>query len=316
MKVSIVVPVYRVEKYIEQCAVSLFEQTYDDLEFVFVDDCSPDHSREILQQVADSYPQRKEQVKIIRLPQNGGSGNARRVGVEQSTGEYISFVDSDDVAGKNMIELFVKKAKETHADVIDGAYAYLTDQGIGDTIPPSSDKQQTYLRKLLLQYIVSHQIWARIIRRQFMMDQKIFFQPGVNQGEDYSITPRLLLKARWTTIPDIIYYYRIDRVGTFTNHLLPHHAVSYIKANGIVSEFFKQHDTTNTYTTALQIGLLHAYSIGAHFDISYQDLQTYCPFSPKGLYFRCFLWLTKKKCPWKFLRFLYLAAKRTYRIFL
>jgi hypothetical protein len=105
-------------------------------------------------------------------------------------------------------------------------------------------------------------------------------------------------------------------VGTFTNHLLPHHAVSYIKANGIVSEFFKQHDTTNTYTTALQIGLLHAYSIGAHFDISYQDLQTYCPFSPKGLYFRCFLWLTKKKCPWKFLRFLYLAAKRTYRIFL
>ena len=90
VKVSVCIPVYGVEKYIERCARSLFEQTMrNGVEFVFVNDCTPDKSIEILEHVLAKYPHRKEQTKIINLPENGGVGRARRIAIENCTGEYI-----------------------------------------------------------------------------------------------------------------------------------------------------------------------------------------------------------------------------------
>ena len=77
-KVSVIVPVFGVEKYIERCARSLFEQTLDDMEFIFVDDCTPDCSIEILKDVLSSYPQRQVQTRIYRMPCNSGLHNVRK----------------------------------------------------------------------------------------------------------------------------------------------------------------------------------------------------------------------------------------------
>ena len=86
-KVSVIVPVYGVEKYIERCARSLFEQTLDDIEYIFVDDCSPDRSIEILNQVIGEYPGRKDQVQIIHHASNQGLALARQTGLKAATGE-------------------------------------------------------------------------------------------------------------------------------------------------------------------------------------------------------------------------------------
>ena len=153
MKVSVLVPVYGVEKYIERCAVSLFEQTYENLEYIFVDDCSPDNSIEILENVLERYPHRKEQTTIIQLEENGGLGNARKVSFKKATGEYVTFVDSDDFVSERMIELLVSKAQETGADITDGAYSYYTDGGVEEQVLPSQDSQPVYLKKLLLQIL-------------------------------------------------------------------------------------------------------------------------------------------------------------------
>ena len=185
MKVSVLVPVYGVEKYIERCAVSLFEQTYENLEYIFVDDCSPDNSIEILENVLERYPHRKEQTTIIRLEENGGLGNARKVSFEKATGKYVTFVDSDDFVSERMIELLVSKAQETGADITDGAYSYYTDGGVEEQVLPSQDSQPVYLKKLLLQHVVTNQIWARLISRNFLVDQQLFYQSGINMGEDY-----------------------------------------------------------------------------------------------------------------------------------
>lgn len=95
-KVSVIIPVYGVEKYIARCARSLFGQTLQNIEYIFINDCTPDNSIKLLCEVLEQYPQRKEQVQIINLPYNMGAAKAREVGIKAAKGEYIIHCDSDD----------------------------------------------------------------------------------------------------------------------------------------------------------------------------------------------------------------------------
>ena len=117
-KVSVIVPVYGVEKYIDRCARSLFEQTLDDIEYLFIDDCTPDRSIDILQQVLDEYPQRKPQVVIHRMEKNSGQAAVRKWGMQNATGEYVIHCDSDDWVDTDMYRAMYEKAKEEEADVV------------------------------------------------------------------------------------------------------------------------------------------------------------------------------------------------------
>ncbi len=96
IKVSVIIPVYNVEKYIEHCARSLMEQTLMDIEYIFVDDCTPDHSMEILQRVLTDYPERLESIRIIHHTQNSGLATVRNTGLQSAQGEYIKHCDRAD----------------------------------------------------------------------------------------------------------------------------------------------------------------------------------------------------------------------------
>ena len=120
--VSILVPVYGVEKYIERCARSIFEQTYHNLDIVFVDDCTPDKSIEILKRVLDDYPERKEQTRIIRHAHNRGLSAARNTGMDAAKGDYIYFVDSDDYITSDCIETLVASMHTGHWDMVTADY--------------------------------------------------------------------------------------------------------------------------------------------------------------------------------------------------
>ena len=110
MKVSILVPVYGVEKYIEKCAVSLFEQSYEDIEYIFVNDCTPDRSIEVLRATIARYPQRQKQVVIIDHDVNRGLGAARHTATEwAATGELVMHVDSDDYLMPHAVVASVRK---------------------------------------------------------------------------------------------------------------------------------------------------------------------------------------------------------------
>ena len=103
-KISVIIPVYNVEKYIERCVRSLFEQTLGEIEYIFVDDCTPDGSIAILRRIIEDYPERKPFVSIISHEQNKGLAIARRTGVNAACGEYVAFCDSDDWVDTNMYE--------------------------------------------------------------------------------------------------------------------------------------------------------------------------------------------------------------------
>ena len=111
---SIVMPVYRVEKVLTAAVEDVLNQTFADFELILVDDCSPDCSGKICDQLA----QRDNRIKVIHLPQNGGASNARNQGIQIAQGEYILFLDGDDKFDKDMLERTVIVAKETRADAV------------------------------------------------------------------------------------------------------------------------------------------------------------------------------------------------------
>lgn len=126
-KVSVVVPVYGVEKHIEKCVESLFEQSLDDVEFIFVNDCTSDSSMDVLKAVIEKYPTRKECVKCIDLETNRGQAFAFKVGIMHASGEYLIKCDSDDTIHPDMYKMMYEQAKKDELDMVvcDMALVYL-----------------------------------------------------------------------------------------------------------------------------------------------------------------------------------------------
>lgn len=127
--VSIIVPIYNVEDYIERCLVSLFEQDFDNIEYIFVNDSSPDKSVEILEKTIEKYSHRKPHCKIITHQQNQGSGFARNTGLKNASGEYVLQVDPDDWIKLDTVSTIYKKAKDDNADIVCFSYVYVYKYG-------------------------------------------------------------------------------------------------------------------------------------------------------------------------------------------
>ena len=176
--ISVVIPIYRVEAFIERCARSLMEQTMDDVEYIFVDDCSPDGSIDILNHVVAEYPQRK--VQIIRHEVNHGLPAARNTGLAVTTGEYIFHCDSDDYMECDALEKMYNKAVETDADIVYSDW-YLD----RPSLTPTVEGRTRYMRcpdytssstgglqgaeealRGLLHGTMKYNVWNKLVRRE------------------------------------------------------------------------------------------------------------------------------------------------------
>lgn len=115
-KVSVVIPIYNVEKYLRQCLDSVVNQTLKDIEIICINDGSTDNSLDILEE----YAQDDDRIKIVNLKENMGVSNARNKGIEHASGEYIGFVDPDDYIDTDFYGKLYKKASETNADIVKG----------------------------------------------------------------------------------------------------------------------------------------------------------------------------------------------------
>lgn len=164
-KVSIIVPVYRVEKYIERCARSLFEQTMEDIEYLFIDDCTPDKSIEVLNRVLEEYPHRKKRVVIHRMEKNSGQAAVRKWGMLNATGDYVIHCDSDDWVDVTMYEKMYNKAIEEDADMV--VCDYYRSDGVThseDTGFISTEKEQ-FIREMLYMR-TSWAVWNKMVKRE------------------------------------------------------------------------------------------------------------------------------------------------------
>ena len=310
--VSVIVPIYGVERFIGACAESLFGQTYSDLEFVFVDDCSPDASVAVLEDVLARYPERQSQTHIIHNVENRGLGAARSVGLAAATGDFVIHADSDDVLTTDAVEKLVKAQLESGADIVDAAYCrLLPDGGVGETFPPFHGTKETMMRLMLVQNTITHHLVARLIRRSLHTENNVYPIPGINMAEDYCVMPRLLFFATRTYIDDVIYLYRVNDTGTFASWLNERHIGSYLSANRVVGEFLLEHDTAHAYTYVYELGMLNP----IHRALGITDIDTiyhWCPYRPTLLLFRFCRAFLCHRATRSLLRATYLVLKGLY----
>ena len=207
--VSILVPVFKAEKCFERCLRSLFEQTYAELEFVFVDDHSPDGSIEVLMSVASEYPERQPHIKLIRSKTNRGVAASRTIALENASGEFICFVDADDWLELNAIEAMVEKQQSERADIIYGKALMHTSDGFSElTEDIYKDKHEMMLCYSRFTGGYTMVLWRRLIRRSLFVDHGIRGIEGLNYAEDKYILTQIGYYSSFVSYLDrIVYHY-------------------------------------------------------------------------------------------------------------
>lgn len=185
-KVSVIIPVYGVGKYIERCARSLFEQTMDDIEYVFVDDCSPDHSISVLKSIMEEYPSRKNQVSILRHDTNRGIPAARKTGLSHATGDYIIYCDSDDWVDVTMYEKMWRKAVSGNYDMVICGYRETDENGETLLFENFKNIHEKESNRLLIADKIPNYLWNKLIKRDLfhLIDE----WPADDMHEDYAIS--------------------------------------------------------------------------------------------------------------------------------
>lgn len=207
IKVSILVPVYSAEKYISRCARSLFGQTYDNIEFVFVNDCTPDSSIEILKSVLKDYPKRQSQTKIINHDKNRGVAAARNTLLDNATGDYILWVDADDFIEYDTVQRLVKEIESSDIDILCFKSVKHSQKGI----KIYSWEKEKNLSEFLLhvqQKTANTALWGRLIKRSLFTENKINFIEGINIGEDLLVLFKLIFFAKKIVTCDDVLYHR------------------------------------------------------------------------------------------------------------
>lgn len=243
--ISVIVPVYGVEKYIERCARSLFEQTMQEgIEYLFVDDCSPDRSIEILEKVLAEYPHRERQTTILRLTENQGSAKARDMGMAIAKGEYIAYCDSDDRVDRDAYRMIIEKALAEDLDMV--VFNYKTQSG----------PNQEYSRRIknivsintdnVFEFLLSAQIAESLCNKTIKRDiyKKIQLFPASNIGEDFVITTQLCYYCnKIGYMNNVLYYYYYNNESQShkpTESLAIKRSGDYRKNIDIVIEFLKE----------------------------------------------------------------------------
>lgn len=207
IKVSVCVPIYGVEKYINRCLKSLFGQTYSNIEYVFVNDCTPDRSMEILHQCIKEYPTREKDVRIISHNKNRGLSAVRNTAIECCTGDFLMWVDPDDYIELDAIRLAVEKQIEENSDIVSfNAKVYY--QNYQELWKHPSYSTPKDMARMIIARCAPVIVWGRLIRTSLYKTHHIQAEEGVNMSEDYQVIPVLAFYAEKVSVLDkVLYHY-------------------------------------------------------------------------------------------------------------
>lgn len=205
-KVSVIIPIFRVEKFIERCAFSLFEQTLDSIEYIFVDDTTPDKSIEILTDVLERYPQRKPQVTILRHDVNKGLPAARNSGLSVAGGEYVFHCDSDDYLESNALEQMLNVAEKTDSDIVWCDYYLSFSMNERIMVQPNYSNSQEAI-KGMLSGTMKYNVWNKLAKRRLYVNNSISFPAGHSMGEDMTMIKLFAHAKKVAYINAPLYHY-------------------------------------------------------------------------------------------------------------
>lgn len=246
IKLSIIVPVYNVEKYLDRCLDSLVHQTLENIEIIVVNDGSPDNSQKIIDKYANKFSNVKPYIK-----RNGGISDARNFGIKHANGEYIAFVDSDDYVDKTMFEKMYNKAKENSFDIVECNLQMVDDDGklIRYVIPAL--KEDIYYTNDLKKYMINMytSVWNKIYKKT-LFDNEVRFKRNV-WFEDVEFLYKIIPYVKTIGFVHENLYYYVQREGSITK-TFDDRLYCYIDNwNGIV-EFYKEKGLYDNYYSEIE----------------------------------------------------------------
>lgn len=206
IKISVIIPVYNVERFIAVCATSLFSQTMKGVEYIFVDDASPDNSISILQNILEKYPERLKNVQILTHKQNRGLPAARNSGMAVASGEYIFHCDSDDYVEPTMLELLYTKALKQNADIVWCDF-WLTLKNSERLMKQPSYGTSLEATKAMLSGAMKFNVWNKLVRRRLYEKNHISFPDGYDMGEDMTMIMLFAEAKNVAHVPIALYHY-------------------------------------------------------------------------------------------------------------
>lgn len=218
-KISVIIPCYNVENYLQRCFDSLKNQTIgiDQMELIFVDDCSKDNTLDILKSFEQQYP---EDIILIPFSENVGQGAARNVALEYASAAYIGYVDSDDAIEYNMFEKMLSVIEETDCDFVQCRWDRIDENGSLSMTKPfdypgyynmsDADERKRFLSKNLR--VIS--ACDKLYKRDFLLENHILFPSGFIR-EDIAFCYQVYMKSKsMYCMNDVLYHYYINPKGT------------------------------------------------------------------------------------------------------
>ena len=252
-KVSVIIPVYNTEKYLARCIDSVVSQSFDDIEIICINDASTDNSLEVLKM----YAKFDNRINIINKQINGGLSVARNIGCSIAKGEYLMFVDSDDLISTNAVEILYNNAVQNNSDVV--LFAFV--KGSSDILPKSivgvpecqnlgSFNANTLPANILK--LIPLTTWCKFYKTQFLKDNSISFYEGIIY-EDVPFWAEVFTRAKSIIyVNEPLYFYRENRDGQITKDCGTK-LFDIIKCYELVKNIYKENNYYDKYKCVLQM---------------------------------------------------------------
>ena len=207
-KISVVVPVYKVERYLPECIDSILAQSFTDFELILVDDGSPDNCGAM----CDAYAEKDSRVRVIHK-ENGGLSDARNKGIDQAKGQYITFIDSDDYIDTSYLQYLYESALDTGADIVHANHTSSADKMGGNGADRHNvvfkikqfDRREA-IKDFMLYHTQYANVWAKIYKVELF--DGVRFPVGKLTEDEYTTYKLILKSQKVICLPKIIYYYR------------------------------------------------------------------------------------------------------------
>lgn len=217
-RVTVIIPVFKVGSFIEKCARSLFEQTLGQIEYVFVDDCSPDKSVEILENALQDYPHLKDDVRIIRHQTNKGLPSARNTGLVHAHGTYIFHCDGDDWVEPTMIADMVQVMEEKNVDIVYADFFLTFHQNERYMKQPEYRDVNSCIQGML-NGAMKYNVWNKLVRHRLYLEYDVRFPDGKGMGEDMTMVKLFCHANSIAHIPKAYYHYMQTNTYAFTKQM-------------------------------------------------------------------------------------------------
>lgn len=249
--VSIIIPMYNVEQYIERCLNSVISQDFTDYEVILINDGSKDNSLRI----AESYSDKYEKIRLVSQ-ENKGVSAVRNLGVSMAKGKYLAFVDSDDYIMPDFLSIMCGKAVEHDADIVSCNYFNGNSDGTAKVKNFIYRREGVYGKETILksnikEFSVRNYLWNKLWRRTLFTENNIVFPTMV--FEDASTTPKLFYHANKTVIiKDCLYQYT-QRRDSLTGFGSPRCIRDYLTSFGLIRTFLEGNNSFKPYRFSFKI---------------------------------------------------------------